>query len=270
MTDLTMSAMIKKLLTGGYKRRIFASFDRNRYPDSRQDEQQQTALSHRLILSERYIRQISKSLGFNQIMMSSVSSMDIAEVCLYNSAEQPGLRAVYSLYPSKSYRIYICQFLVGENLVPFPPAFSIPEDRLFKDGVMHPRPPRVGGSKYGKSRLNNFADAAYSYGVRLRNMQDEFATQFAITESETTFRENYGEKELQKLQSKLDSKSASSSVPSYFDPKLMSFYSVREDPGNEEFDPVKKIIKEQEEIETRMKVPLIVSPNDTPNTMQNT
>ncbi len=260
MSDAAMSSLIKKLLTGGYKRRVFVSFDRNHYATPDVDVREQTTLSHRLILAERFVRQVSKSLGFNQIMTSSVSSLDLAEVSLYNSSDQPGMRAVHALYPSKSYRIYVCQFMAGDNLIPFPPAFSIPGELLFKNTAsltksLHARSVAASNT-LSKSVVNKYKainaikDSTYSYGVRLRNMQDELATQLAITKSESDFRDQYGDTELSKMQTRLESKSgASYASSSYLDPRLIS--SIR-GPDNRESradDPVQKIIAQQEEVE---------------------
>lgn len=254
MTDLAMSSVIKKMLTGGYKRRIFVSFDRNHYPTNQADMRDQQALTHRLILAERYIRHVSKSLGFNQIMTSSVSSLDLAEVCLYNSTDQPGMRPVHTLYPSKSFRVYISQFMAGDNLIPFPPALSIPEELLFKNAASlttSVRARTIAASstlrRTSQSKLktiNALKDSAYSYGVRLRNMQDDLATQLAMSSSENEFRDQFGDKELAKLQTKVDAKSTTASMPNYMDPRLM--------PGNkstEGDDRVQEIVTQQEEVE---------------------
>lgn len=251
-----MSAVIKKLLTGGYKRRVFVSFDRNHYTVS--DPHEQAALSHRLILSERYIRQVSKSLGFNQIMTSSVSSLDIAEICLYNSSDQPGMRAVHALYPSKSYRIYVCQFMAGENLIPFPPAFSIPDELVFKNTASLTKSIRA-RSQAASSMLNRapqskfkimntVKDSTYSYGVRIRNMQDDLATQVAMTKSENDFREQYGDQELARLQTKVEAKSTISAMPNYLD----TFHAKQSDDD----DVVHKIITLQGQLEESARVPL--------------
>ena len=72
-----------------------------------------------LVVAERFMRQVSKAVGFNPITISPLASSDLSEVLLYSAGSQPGTASVFCLYPSKTFRIYVTQFLAGVILGPY-------------------------------------------------------------------------------------------------------------------------------------------------------
>lgn len=180
--------MIKALLTTGQKRRIFTTFDRTKYPDPRDstaaslsDEEIQA-----LVVAERFMRQVSKSVGFNPIVIAPVTGSDLTEVLLHSAGSQPGTRPVLCLYPSKSLRIYVVQFLTGVALEPY--AAYLPED--------------VSGDKSLKIANNpekpesRVSELPFTYGVRIRQMEDEIVMDLVTKRSEQEFLAEYGEDKL--------------------------------------------------------------------------
>ena len=229
MSEDRLGTTIKALLTGGIKRRILASFDRNHYPS---DPTQVGSTSfpadvvNQLLLCEKFMRQISKSLGFNQLTLAAVSALDVAEICLYEAGKHPGIRPIFGFYPSKSFRIYVSQYLSNENL----PAYQavLPGSA----GSAHPLQ-LIGGSSSPSVSIVLPTPAAivktatdkdtaapnsllallppqpdsneYSYGVRVRKMQEQQTLTMAMRDSEQEYLQENGEEELMRQQIRTDS-----------------------------------------------------------------
>jgi len=173
-----------------------------------------TEFVEQLLNSERMFRRVSKAVGFRQVIVSSISSLDLAEVCLYDSVNQPGVRPIYTFYPSKAFRIYSCQFMAGESLIEYEPAVSLADNAVFQvtmDGAT-PRLTARSSRRLGtvsqrslglpaqSSRINN-----YSYGVRVRNMEEDLIMEIAIKESEHSYLHDHDTSELKRQQKISDS-----------------------------------------------------------------
>ena len=208
--------IIRAFLTGGMRRRVFATFDRNNNTGAVNGETSTLSTNSRLFSSEKMFRRVSKAVGFNQVLVSAISSIDLAEICLYDPASQPGVRPIYSLYPCKAFRVYACQFMAGENLVEYQPAISIAESNIMRirmDGST----PRL-SSRAASSRLTGTARGSrdsrqggtasgvnsYSYGVRVRHMEENLVIDVAKMESEKEFVGSFGGDDLKKQQSLIE------------------------------------------------------------------
>jgi hypothetical protein len=190
---------------------VFVAFDRNQQVISDAitgTTEVDTLMVNRLLNSERLFRRISKAVGFRQVIVSSISSLDLAEICFYDSVNQPGMRPIYAFYPSKAFRVYACQFMAGESLIEYEPAVSLPNDAVFHttmDGAtprLSARPPKHLMSQRNSiglppptARINN-----YSYGVRVRNMEEDLIMEIAKAESERVFLHDHDPTELRKQQ----------------------------------------------------------------------
>lgn len=135
-----------------------------------------------LIASERVLRQVSKSVGFNQVTMSQVSSSDMAEVCFYEALDQPGLLPVFGLYPSQKFRVYILNFMSGESQVPFTSNEAVARVVVGQTASL----PQSGGS----------AESHNSFGARVRRMEEEAVLEAALLLSEKDFLGTFGEDNL--------------------------------------------------------------------------
>lgn len=180
--------MIKALLTTGQKRRIFTTFDRTKYPDPRDstaaslsDEQIQA-----LVVAERFMRQVSKSVGFNPIVIAPVTASDLTEVLLHSAGSQPGTGPVLCLYPSKYLRIYIVQFLTGVALEPY--AAYLPEDVSGEQSLKVADNPQ--------KLASHVSELPFTYGVRIRQMEDEIVMDLVTKRSEQEFLAEYGDDKL--------------------------------------------------------------------------
>ena len=201
---------------------MFAAYDRNKKAtpiDPTNPDDSLSPTSSQLFSSERMLRRISKAVGFNQVLVSAVSSIDLAEICLYDPSSQPGVRQIYALYPCKAFRVYVSQFMAGENMVEYQPAISIPESNIMKirmDGTTPRVSSRATSSRAPASSRGNRDTRSssysginsYSYGVRIRNMEEELVIDVAKMESEKAFRGSFGDEELKHQQSVMDAYAA--------------------------------------------------------------
>ena len=199
------------------RRRVFAAFDRNRQSTVTSFDTADTSrtTNSRLLLAERIMRRVSKAVGFNQVIVSAISSIDLAEICLFDPTSQPGVRPIHALYPCKAFRIYVCQFMSGENMVEYQPSIAIPESTIMRirmDGSTPRVSSRAASSRLpvsprssreprtvGSTSINNF-----SYGVRIRKMEEDLVVDVAKMDSEKTFVATYGEEEFRRQQNLME------------------------------------------------------------------
>ena len=211
------------------RRRVFATFDRNKSaatPTADGFESSSRSPNSRLLSAERMFRRVSKAVGFNQLIVSAISSIDLAEICLYDPASQPGVRPIYALYPCKAFRLYVCQFMAGENLIEYQPAISIPETNLMRirvDGSTPRLSSRVASSRlpvsareYRDSRQGSASSInSYSYGVRIRTMEEELVVDVAKMESEKAFVGSFSEDDLRRQQTLIEAFATSNQEESH-------------------------------------------------------
>ena len=203
-----VNTLIKSFLTTGMRRRVFASFDRNRYSNSKEYlDDYPSDVVPRLVLAERFMRQVGKSLGFNQITISAISSMDLAEVCLYDGDQQPGVKPIFGLYPAQAYRVYVSQYLVGASLQDYSPIMAIREAIVTSNEVRQDAPAMVGNSEgTTTSKPTVVPIPKFSYGSRIREMEDQLVLEIAMRESEKEYLQQSTEtalKEHQKIAERL-------------------------------------------------------------------
>lgn len=194
-----MNGVIKSMIAGGLKRRIFASFDRSVTPDAGHGNPCDT-----LLAVQKFLELVSKSVGFQQVILASVGRVDIAEVCIYEPTNQPGIRPVYALYPAKAYRIYVAQYLAGENLSDYvhvdnrtSTQLALSEDRLRQHSSISLRSQQT-------QDLSRSQDQ-YSYGARLRKLEEDLVMALAFKESEQSYLDEHGEDEIIQQQALADS-----------------------------------------------------------------
>jgi hypothetical protein len=186
---------LKALLAGGLKRRIFATFDRSRYPDPL--SKGELSLSHEtvqtLLASEQMLRMVGKTVGFNQVTISPVSSSDLAEICWYEALDQPGIRPIFAFYPSKKFRLYLCQYLSSEEMPPFTGSLASDPKSSENDKEQQPTSDNTQLATVDPtaSSTNQF-----SYGVRVRQMEEQLAMEYALRQSEAAYVESFGEENL--------------------------------------------------------------------------
>jgi hypothetical protein len=210
--------LIRAFLTGGMRRRVFAAFDRNRQTTvvSSDTVDDSRTTNSRLLMAERILRRVSKAVGFNQVIVSAISSIDLAEICLYDPTSQPGVRPIHALYPCKAFRVYVCQFMAGENMVEYQPSISIPESSIMRirmDGstprvssraVSSRLPTTSRGSRDSRGTIGGTSINNFSYGVRIRKMEEDLVVDVAKMDSEKAFVTAYGEEEFKRQQSLMD------------------------------------------------------------------
>jgi hypothetical protein len=174
--------MTKALLTTGQKRRILTSFDRTMYVDPVNSAASSLSNDHiqALVVAERFMRQVSLSVGFNPISICAVTATELSEAVLYDAQGQPGTLELIALYPCKFFRIYVAQFLAGAVMQPY----SVYHESM---GSQSSDIPLTVVSKFSAS------PASFSYGVRLRHMEDSMVTGLALKQSEQEFMLKHGE-----------------------------------------------------------------------------
>ena len=195
-----MNSLIKSFLTTGMRRMVFASFDKNRYMDTlgSSDEHPMDVVA-RLVQAERFMRQIAKSLGFNQIRIAAISSLDLTEVCLYDGDQQPGIKPIFGLYPAQAFRIYVAQFMAGESMSEYAPLMSLDQAIVTSADATSILPSLPRKTELASSQPKA---TSYSYGSRIRQMEDQLILDVAMQESEKTFLEECGDDAL-KVQNEL-------------------------------------------------------------------
>lgn len=194
-----MNGVIKSMIAGGLKRRIFASFDRSVSPEAVNGNPCDT-----LLAVQKFLQLVSKSVGFKQIILASVGPVDIAEVCIYEPSNQPGIRPVYALYPAKAYRIYVAQYLAGENLSDYVHVDSRTSTQLALSEDRLRQPSSISLTSQQSQDLSRTQDQ-YSYGARLRQLEEDLVMAMAFKESEQSYLEEHGEDEIIQQQALADS-----------------------------------------------------------------
>ncbi len=194
MANPRISGILKALLAGGLKRRIFSTFDRNRYPDplAAGELSLTEEIVENLLASEQMLRTVSKTVGFNQITIAPVSSLDLAEICWYEALDQPGIKPIFSFYASKKFRIYLNRYMAGDELSAYIPAESLPKviGSGFPDITL-----AIENGTQNDLRVEEKTNQ-FSYGARIKRMKDDMILQYVMQLSEEEFTESYGEERL--------------------------------------------------------------------------
>ena len=178
------------------KRRIFATFDRSRYPDPLSKAQlslTDEAVAN-LLASEQMLKTVAKTVGFNQVTIAAVSAADLAEICWYEALDQPGIKPIFSFYPSKKFRLYLCRYLCSEELPMFVgslalnPASSEAEQEGAAVSTENTQLANIDGLKPSTNE--------HSYGVRVRQMEEQLVLEYALKQSEEAYIDAFGEEHL--------------------------------------------------------------------------
>jgi hypothetical protein len=180
------------------KRRIYATFDNSLSSD----------FGHGNILdalesSRRFLRKLSDTVGFNQVSVASITSADMAEVSLYEATNEPGIKAVRSFYPAKSFRIYISQFMAGETLGQYynRKLSDSAKLELYSDVKVQMDETK---SDEPNAPISTNSVNVYSYGARIRQMEEDMTFALALKESEDDYRDLNGFDALIEQQAKSD------------------------------------------------------------------
>ena len=148
-----------------------------------------------LLASEQMLKAVSKTVGFNQITIAPVGASDIAEICWYEALDQPGMRPIFSFYSSKRFRIHLTRYLAGEEVPVYTASESLSSAQDQK-ATAEARDKTGQVPALTDSSENRPSANEHSYGVRIRNMEDQIMIQMAIRESEKLYREQYGDERL--------------------------------------------------------------------------
>lgn len=152
-----------------------------------------------LLASEQMLKAVSKTVGFNQITIAPVGASDIAEICWYEALDQPGIRPIFSFYSSKKFRVHLTKYLAGEEVPVYTASESLSASNDPKSEDAQPAEAGVKRSHQQPIEDSSQKQASgneYSYGVRIRNLEDQIIVQMAIRESEKLYREQNGDERL--------------------------------------------------------------------------
>ena len=153
-----------------------------------------------LLASEQMMKAIAKTVGFNQVTISPITSTDLAEICWYEAQDQPGVSPIFALYPTKRFRLYIAQYLAGGDVSVFVPTEEA-RDARSKTSTL----PSGGGLPKPQAALTDREPVnVYSYGVRIRRQEEERELEMALKQSEREYLEEFGEERLLNQQALTD------------------------------------------------------------------
>jgi hypothetical protein len=147
--------------------------------------------------SEEMLKVVSKTLGFNQVTMVQVSSLDIAEICWYEAQDQPGIKPVFALYPSKRFRLHVSRYLADERVLPYVRNTTVDDDNF-------PSTKPLSVEKSHQALTASTSRNEYSYGVRVREMEDQMLLEYTMRISEKEFLEVFDKERLLNQQALAD------------------------------------------------------------------
>ena len=179
------------------------------------------------------LKVVSKTVGFNQITTAPVSSSDMAEICWYEAQDQPGIKPIFALYPSKQFRLHVSRYLADEHVPLYVPITT---------STHKPTAPAIENKVPNSIQTIPSAPPRneYSYGVRVRMAEEQALLEYTMRLSEKEFLEEYNSERLLNQQALSDGLAAAQT--SSIGPKSISGGAV---------DPLalQNLIRGQAEIE---------------------
>ena len=152
----------------------------------------------KMTASEQMLKEVSKTIGFNQITMAQVSSLDLAEICWYEAQDQPGIKPIFALYLSKKFRLHVSRYLADERVLPYVQNIAAEDDYNFPRPMLPPVATTQSTEAVASSRNE------YSYGVRVREMEEQTLLEYTMRISEKEFLDVFDREQLLNQQALAD------------------------------------------------------------------
>lgn len=111
----------KKALKGSPQPNIWITFDRNGYGNAQNSLMQMTEATYNFFKSIEHDPILSL-----QITINDITSHDLCEYAAQVKDREPSIQPVYCLCPSKYYKVYITEFIVGTRLPNYAASVSAP------------------------------------------------------------------------------------------------------------------------------------------------